>query len=92
MAGLFTELKRRNVFRVGVAYVICAWVIAQVADLVLDNIEAPDWVMQAIMLILVIGLPLVLIFAWAFELTPEGIKPAREVSPVESIRQDKAWF
>ncbi len=85
--SLFAELRRRNVFRVGVAYVICAWVIAQVADLVLDNIEAPDWVMQAIMLILAIGLPLALIFAWAFELTPEGIKPAKEVAPAESIRR-----
>jgi TolB-like protein/Tfp pilus assembly protein PilF len=84
--SLIAELKRRNVFRVGVAYVICAWVIAQVADLVLDNIEAPDWVMQAIMLILVIGFPLALIFAWAFELTPEGVKRATEVSPAESIR------
>jgi TolB-like protein len=83
--SLIAELKRRNVFRVGVAYVICAWVIAQVADLVLDNIEAPDWVMQAIMLILAIGLPLVLIFAWAFELTPEGIKREKEVDPSESI-------
>jgi TolB-like protein/Tfp pilus assembly protein PilF len=70
-----------------VAYVICAWVIAQVADLVLDNIEAPDWVMQAIMLILAIGLPLVLIFVWAFELTLEGIKPAKDVAPAESIRR-----
>jgi TolB-like protein/Flp pilus assembly protein TadD len=83
--SLIAELKRRNVFRVGVAYVICAWVIAQVADLVLDNIEAPDWVMQAIMLVLVIGFPLVLIFAWAFELTPEGIKRETTVDPAESI-------
>jgi TolB-like protein/Flp pilus assembly protein TadD len=83
--SLIAELKRRNVFRVGVAYVICAWVIAQVADLVLDNIEAPDWVMQAIMLILAIGLPLALILAWAFELTPEGIKREAEVDRAESI-------
>ncbi len=72
--SLIAELKRRNVFRVGVAYVIGAWVIAQVADLVLENIEAPDWVMQAIMLVLAIGLPLALILAWAFEVTAEGLK------------------
>jgi len=72
--SLITELKRRNVFRVGVAYVIGAWVIAQVADLVLDNIEAPDWVMQTIMLVLAISLPLALILAWAYEITPDGIK------------------
>ena len=85
--SLIAELKRRNVFRVGAAYVICAWVIAQVADLVLDNIEAPDWVMQAIMLLLAIGLPLALIFAWAYELTPEGIKREAEVNRTESITQ-----
>jgi TolB-like protein len=84
--SLIAELRRRNIFRVGIAYVICAWVIAQVADLVLDNIEAPDWVMQAIMLILAIGLPLVLIFAWAFELTPEGIKRDTAVDPDDSVR------
>jgi TolB-like protein/Tfp pilus assembly protein PilF len=83
--SLIAELKRRNVFRVGIAYVICAWVIAQVADLVLENIEAPDWVMQAIMLVLAIGFPLALIFAWAFEMTPEGIKREAEVDRTESI-------
>ena len=83
--ALMAELKRRNVFRVCIAYVIGAWVIAQVADLVLDNIEAPDWVMQAIMLVLAIGLPLALILAWAFELTPEGIKRETAVDPGESV-------
>jgi TolB-like protein/Tfp pilus assembly protein PilF len=82
--SFITELKRRNVFRVCIAYVIGAWVIAQVADLVLDNIEAPDWVMQAIMLVLAIGLPLALILAWAFELTPEGIKREADVDRTES--------
>ncbi len=82
--SLIAELSRRNVFRVCIAYVIGAWVIAQVADLVLDNIEAPDWVMQAIMLVLAIGLPLALILAWAFELTPEGVKREAEVDRTES--------
>jgi TolB-like protein len=85
--SLIAELKRRNVFRVGVAYVIGAWVIAQVADLVLDNIEAPDWVMQAIMLVLAIGLPLALILAWAFELTPDGVKREKDVDRSQSITQ-----
>ena len=84
--SLIAELKRRNVFRVGVAYVIGAWVLAQVADLVLENIEAPDWVMQAIMLVLAIGLPLALILAWAFEMTPEGIKRETDVDRAESVR------
>ena len=83
--SLIAELMRRNVFRVGIAYVIGAWVIAQVADLVLDNIEAPEWVMQAIMLVLAIGLPLALILAWAFEMTPEGIKREADVDSTEPV-------
>jgi TolB-like protein len=79
------ELKRRNVFRVGVAYVIVAWLLLQVADVVLNNIEAPTWVFQAILLVLVIGFPLALFFAWAFELTPEGIKKEKDVDRSESI-------
>jgi len=83
--GLIEELKRRNVFRVGIAYVVAAWVLLQLADLVLDNIGAPSWVMQAFMLALVIGFPLVLIFAWAFEMTPEGIKREKDVDRNQSI-------
>ncbi len=52
MTNLFTELRRRNVFRVGFAYVIMSWLLAQVADLVIDNITAPDWIMQVLMLFL----------------------------------------
>ena len=79
------ELKRRNVFRVGIAYVVTSWLVLQVADIVIDNIDAPDWLMRAIMLVLVIGLPLALIFAWAFELTPEGIKKEKDVDRTQSI-------
>jgi TolB-like protein len=79
------ELKRRNVFRVGVAYVIAAWVLLQFADLVLANIHAPDWVIQAFMLALAIGLPLSLFFAWAYELTPEGVKREKDVDRGQSI-------
>jgi len=85
MSGLFHELKRRNVFRVGIAYVVAAWVLLQVADLVLENIAAPDWVMQVFMLAVLAGFPLVLIFAWAFELTPEGVKREKDVVRAESV-------
>ena len=83
--SFFTELKRRNVIRVGIAYVIVAWLILQFADVVLNNIEAPHWVFQAIMLVLGIGLPLALFFAWAFEMTPEGIKKEKDIERSESI-------
>ena len=83
--SLFNELKRRNVFRVGIAYLIVAWLVMQVADVVINNIEAPVWIFQVIMLLLGIGLPVVLIFAWAFEMTPEGIKKEKDVDRSQSI-------
>jgi len=79
------ELKRRNVFRVGVAYAIAAWVLLQIADLVLGNIEAPRWVMKVFMLALAIGFPMALFFAWAYELTPDGIKREKDVDRAKSI-------
>ncbi len=83
--SLFLELKRRNVIRVGVAYTVTAWLLMQVADLVLDNIGAPEWVMKTFLLILAIGFPVALVFAWAFEITPEGLKRESEVVRNESI-------
>jgi len=83
--SFFAELKRRNVIRVGIAYVVVAWLIMQFADVVLNNIEAPHWVFQVIMLMLAIGFPLVLIFAWAFEMTPEGIKREKDVDRSQSV-------
>lgn len=78
--SLFTELKRRNVFKVGVAYIVTAWLILQVADVILGNIEAPDWVFRVLLLFLAIGFLFALLFAWAYELTPEGIRKESETS------------
>lgn len=86
--SLFDELKRRNVFRVGVAYAIASWVLLQVADLVLEAIEAPSWVLQALMLIVGLGFIVALVIAWAYELTPEGIKKESEVDRSQSITGD----
>jgi len=83
--SLFNELKRRNVFRVGVAYIVVAWLVAQVLQLVFESFGTPDWVMKSILVLLAIGLPLALFFAWAFEMTPEGIKREHEVDRSQSI-------
>jgi TolB-like protein/Tfp pilus assembly protein PilF len=83
--SLFDELKRRNVIRVAVAYVVVAWLVMQVADVVLNNIEAPDWVFKVIMLFLALGFPLILLFSWVFEMTPEGLKRESEVDRSKSI-------
>lgn len=85
MSELFEELKRRNVVRVGVAYVLVAWLLAQVAELALDSFEAPGWVIKAVLLLLALGLPVALFFAWAFELTPDGIKKEKDVDRSQSI-------
>ena len=83
--SFFSELKRRNVFKVGVAYLVACWLALQIADLVLENIHAPDWIMQVIMLGMAIGFPFALIVAWAFEVTPEGVKLHKNVDPEKSI-------
>ena len=83
--SFFAELKRRNVIRVGFAYVVVAWVVAQVAEFAFENFGAPDWVLKSVVVMLILGLPIVLIFAWAFELTPEGIKLEKQVDRDESI-------
>ncbi len=83
--SIFNELKRRNVFRVGIAYAVAAWLALQIADVLIDNIGAPDWVFRTLLLVIVIGFPLSLIMAWAFEVTPDGIKRDAEVDRSESI-------
>ena len=79
MRGFFEELRYRNVFRVAVAYVIAGWLIAQVADLAADAFNAPEWFMQMLIVLLLIGLPVALFLAWAYELTPDGVKKAKDL-------------
>jgi TolB-like protein len=85
--SFFTELKRRNVFRVGIAYLIGSWLLAQIAELLLDTFNAPDWTMKFIFVVLLIGFPVAIFFAWAFELTPDGIKKEKDVDRSESRSQ-----
>jgi adenylate cyclase len=87
LSQLFEELKRRNVFRVAIAYLAVAWAALQFADIILDNIAAPEWLMQALMLFIVIGFPIAILFAWAFEITPEGVKKESEIDRSSSVTQ-----
>ncbi|MBT8078016.1 MAG: hypothetical protein KJO31_05530 [Gammaproteobacteria bacterium] len=82
---LFAELKRRNVFRVGIAYLVIGWVLAQVAEFAFENFGAPEWVLKSFVVLLLLGLPLALFFAWAFEITPEGVKREEDVDRSKSI-------
>ena len=79
MSGLLQELKRRNVFRVAIAYVMLSWIVAQVAELALDSFGSPAWVMKTLLLLLALGLPLAIFFSWAFELTPDGLKKEKDI-------------
>jgi TolB-like protein/Tfp pilus assembly protein PilF len=79
------ELRRRNVVRVGIAYAIAAWLLLQIIDVVVPIIEAPEWVPKAMLLLIAVGFPLSLLFAWAFELTPDGLKFERDVDRSQSI-------
>ncbi len=74
MGNLFQELKRRKVFRVAAVYAIVGWLIIQVAGELLPTFNAPQLVNQTIALVLILGFPLALVMAWAFEMTPDGIK------------------
>jgi TolB-like protein len=83
--SLFVELKRRNVFRVGIAYAVTGWLLAQIVDVFLENFGAPEWVIKTFLLAIIIGFPLALIFAWAFEMTPDRLKREKEVDRSASI-------
>jgi len=83
--NFFAELKRRNVYKVAVVYVVVAWLLIQAASILFPTFEAPPWVMKVFVVVIILGFPVALILAWAFELTPEGIKLADEVNPNESI-------
>ena len=82
-ATFLTELKRRKVYRVAVAYAIVAWLLIQAASILFPTFEAPPWVMKVFVTAVILGFPVALILAWAFDLTPEGIRRSEEVAPRE---------
>src|SRR5215831_15579917 len=83
----FAELKRRNVYKVAIAYGVVAWLLIQVATQTFPFFEIPNWMVRAVVLLLILGFPVALVLAWAFELTPEGIKRAEDVDLSKSIRR-----
>jgi TolB-like protein/Flp pilus assembly protein TadD len=83
--SFLSELKRRNVYKVAVAYAIVAWLLIQAASILFPTYEAPAWVMKVFIAVIVLGFPVALVLAWAFEITPEGIVRAEDVSPNQSI-------
>src|SRR6266480_7747530 len=80
----FSELKRRNVYKVAVAYAVVGWLVVQVTTQVFPIFEIPNWASRLIVLAIVIGFPIALVIAWVFELTPKGIKRTDDVDPFDS--------
>ena len=83
--NFFAELKRRNVYKVAIAYAIVGWLVMQIAATVVPALHLPDGITSAVVPLTILGFPIALVLAWAFELTPEGIKRAEDVAPSESI-------
>src|SRR4051812_45664554 len=83
--NFFVELKRRNVYKVAVAYAVVAWLLIQIATQVFPFFDIPNWAVRLVVLLLIVGFPVALILSWAFEITPEGIKRAEDVDPHRSI-------
>jgi len=85
MASLLSELRRRNVFKVGAAYAVVGWIVVEIASVVLPGFGAPDWVLKVMMLVVILGFPFAVIFAWAYELTSEGLKREKDIDRSQSI-------
>jgi TolB-like protein/Tfp pilus assembly protein PilF len=85
--NFFAELKRRNVYKVAVAYAVISWLLTQAASILLPTFEAPAWVMKALVVFLALGFAVAVFVAWAFEMTPQGMKRTEDVSPNEVIPQ-----
>src|SRR2546425_11309031 len=91
--AFFGELKRRNVYKVAVAYAIVGWLLVQVATQVFPFLEIPNWVVRLVIVLVATGFPIALIIAWAFELTPEGIKRTEDVDlSGEHVPKKHAWI
>ena len=82
---LVSELRRRNVFRMAVLYVVAAWLIVQVAEVLIDLAKLPDWIGTTTLWLLAVGFPIALIFSWFYEITPEGVSLEKDADPEVSI-------
>jgi hypothetical protein len=90
--SFFAELRRRNVYKVAIAYGVVAWLLMQVASQIFPFFEIPNWAVRLVVLLLIIGFPVALILAWAFELTPEGIKRTESADELpQKSGRGRAW-
>jgi TolB-like protein/Flp pilus assembly protein TadD len=85
--GFFSELRRRNIFRVAAAYAIVSWLIVQIATSTFPVLEIPSWCVRLVIVLVVLGFPVAMLLAWAYELTPEGLKRTEDIAPTEAARR-----
>src|ERR1700758_2897895 len=89
--SFFSELKRRNVYKVAVAYAVVSWLLIQAASILFPTFEAPPWAMKVFVAVIALGFPVALVFSWAFEITPEGLKRESEIEAGKSITHHTGW-
>src|SRR5205809_8040407 len=92
MNSFFSELKRRNVYKVAVAYAVVGWLLVQIATQTFPFFDVPNWAVRLVILLVVIGFPIALIIAWAFELTPSGLKRAESVGTPQKPSGGRIWI
>src|SRR6266478_6519348 len=92
--NFFAELKRRNVYKVAVAYAIVGWLSIQIATQIFPFLEIPNWIVRLVIVLIAIGFPIALVIAWAFEATPEGIKRTEvaDAMPAVTGQRKHAWI
>src|SRR5258708_8530256 len=84
-ASFFSELRRRNVFRVALTYAVVAWLLLEIAGVFVPMLDAPEWIITAFLVVLALGFILAMFISWSFEMTPEGLKRTEDLSPDEVI-------
>src|SRR5207248_2078400 len=94
LRNFFAELRRRNVYKVAVAYAVVGWVIAQIATQIFPFLEIPNWIVRLVIILIAIGFPIALVIAWAFEITPQGIERTEvaDTMPVAPGQKKHAWM
>ena len=90
--SFFSELKRRNVYKVGVAYAVVGWLIAQIATQIFPFLEIPNWIVRSVIVLIAVGFPIALVIAWAFELTPQGIKRTESADAAGQRSRGGSWI
>ena len=90
--SFFSELRRRNVYKVAVAYAVVGWLLAQIATQIFPFLEIPNWVVRLVIVMIAIGFPIALVIAWAFEATPEGIKRTEVADAAHEHSRGKTWI